>query len=379
MSHLPTALQFSNSTIVEYKDVSYSNHVRNGKKEALIQNRTTNYDDDISHIRSQTEIDCVFKYSKELKKLTDERNKELKKKHINAKELGVTSQVSKRKLTRVIENIVNTIYICGRTERQKSKLFACFLTLTLPSKQCHTDSVINKQLVRFIENLKQSKGVLNYVWKAEPQENGNIHYHLLLDKFIPKDYLQQRWNSQINKLGYVDRSKSSNPPTTRVESLRKIKNVVAYISKYMTKPENNKRPITAKLWGASRSALKMKNPKILVEEMTPYVYGQMRSILSKLKLYNGIEYMNLYTGKVFELVRNQSKTIWNMIKDHYKETKRLAWKEAFDLTEKIETFTEKQEKKLKAFREEINQKLRKIVQTEIPFPANHTTINTSII
>ena len=60
-----------------------------------------------------------------------------------------------------------------------------FVTLTLPSVQRHEDNVIKQQILKpFIEELKERYGVKYYFWKAEIQENGNIHFHLIIDHYI---------------------------------------------------------------------------------------------------------------------------------------------------------------------------------------------------
>lgn len=127
-----------------------------------------------------------------------------------------------------------------------------FITLTLPSQQRHTDKEIKSLLLnQFLIEAKKKWSMVNYVWKAEKQGNGNIHFHILTDKFIPHWELRQCWNRICNKLGYVDEfqkiHKKKNPNSTDIHSLYKIKSVYSYITKYMTKPEHrNKSKVSAK-------------------------------------------------------------------------------------------------------------------------------------
>jgi hypothetical protein len=61
--------------------------------------------------------------------------------------------------------------------------------------------------------LKQKYNVKLYLWVAEPQVNGNIHFHILIDKFIenvpePKYAkvpleLTKEWNRILDLYGYV--------------------------------------------------------------------------------------------------------------------------------------------------------------------------------
>jgi hypothetical protein len=150
-----------------------------------------------------------------------------------------------------------------------------FITLTLPSSQLHTDQLIKSEcLNQFLIEAKKKWHVNRYVWRAEKQVNGNIHFHLLVDKFIPWSELRDVWNRITNKLGYVDRYRDQlkqyhsggfkvrsdllskwdyksqvkaykigkandwhNPNSTDIHSLRHISNVKNYVIKYVSKAE----------------------------------------------------------------------------------------------------------------------------------------------
>jgi hypothetical protein len=153
-----------------------------------------------------------------------------------------------------------------------------FVTFDLPSQQVHDDNVIKKILWNsMLIELTKFHNVKNYVWRAEKQKNGNIHFHLIIDKFIKYDELRKRWNRICNKLGYVDRyrenqikfhnghfklrkellghwseenqrkayifgikSNWSSPNSTDIHSIKYVSNLKAYVTKYMTKNEQKK-------------------------------------------------------------------------------------------------------------------------------------------
>ncbi|MDR0567460.1 MAG: hypothetical protein LBG47_10590 [Prevotellaceae bacterium] len=148
-----------------------------------------------------------------------------------------------------------------------------FVTLTLPSPQQHSDLTIKSlALNQFLTEAKTLWHMDLYVWKAEKQRNGNIHFHILSNRYIPHLQLRSTWNRIINKppLQYVDtysrrmqahfssgfkpfdgdhRSLSAQrkayevnkangwtqPNSTDVHALYKVANVEAYISKYIAK------------------------------------------------------------------------------------------------------------------------------------------------
>lgn len=118
------------------------------------------------------------------------------------------SKASKRRL----QDRVTAMYRLStpRTIRtQNNKLiynFRCgFLTLTLPAKQVHSDVEIKeKALNQLMVELRKNYKVENYVWKAELQANENIHFHIVLDRYVDFYAIRRRWNRILDKLGYIE-------------------------------------------------------------------------------------------------------------------------------------------------------------------------------
>jgi hypothetical protein len=160
------------------------------------------------------------------------------------------------------------------------------LTLTLPSQQAHSDLYIKKYLLNdFLTNLRKKYNLQNYIWKGEKQDNGNIHFHLILDKYIFYKEINTMWNSILNKHGYIDEyrknqqtkhndgfyydKKNSNrwsksaqlsaykkgiatnwcqpTSTTDIHSLKKIRNAKAYLGKYITKNPDVEKEVGRKI------------------------------------------------------------------------------------------------------------------------------------
>lgn len=200
-------------------------------------------------------------------------------KNSDRKAHGNVSIQAKRKMSKALDYLLTIATEKKVFERVSGKTVifkVAFVTLTLTSKQIHPDSeIINKCLNSLLLELKKYYSVKHYLWRAEKQKNGNIHFHLVIDKFIPYYELRNRWNRIINKLGYVDRyqenmkefyksgfkvSNNKNdkrpeplqyiayqkaltsnfncPNSTDIHSTRKINNLKKYLTKYMTKNEN---------------------------------------------------------------------------------------------------------------------------------------------
>lgn len=71
-----------------------------------------------------------------------------------------------------------------------------FLTLTLSSAQVHSDRIIKEKLLQpFLRIMRRRWKVVNYVWKAEAQDNGNIHFHITTHKYIHWQEVREVWNT----------------------------------------------------------------------------------------------------------------------------------------------------------------------------------------
>lgn len=231
-----------------------------------------------------------------------EKAKENEKNLTRGKFNGYLSYKSKKQITERLEVWLNGINQHKKSKSRKKLLFnpfISFITLTLPSPQAHTDQEIKRKcLNNFILWMREQKGVLNYYWRAEPQKNGNIHFHILADKFINHLEVKERWNTIINLLNYVDvystkfqsvsfesykllrkehylkdkkrvlkayqNGKKCNwtqPNSTDIHKLQGIRNITAYITKYMTKGDES-RVIQGRLTGCSDSLRDLKQKVI---------------------------------------------------------------------------------------------------------------------
>lgn len=202
-----------------------------------------------------------------------------------------------------------------------------FITLSLPSKQMHSHGDITKKCLNlFLTNIRMKFHITNYIWKAELQKNGNIHYHLVIDKYIHHQAIRKYWNMALAKLGYLtayaetfkDLSFSEyhywrcqqnstdimknkkafkygeitqwlNPNTTDVKKPRNVKNLVSYIAKYLSKGENFKksgiyadslREFTGRLWYCSQSISKLKNVKLNFNHNTIAMFNALKKVKS---------------------------------------------------------------------------------------------------
>ena len=132
-----------------------------------------------------------------------------------------------------------------------------FVTLTLSGKQTHSDNDIKRKMLnRFLVEMRREKGINHYFWRAEPQENGNIHFHILIDKYIPWRIIRDKWNEIQGDNGYLTdfykKFLHLDPNSTDIHGLEKIKSLAGYVVKYVCKT-NSSRKIEGRIWGCSDS------------------------------------------------------------------------------------------------------------------------------
>lgn len=129
-----------------------------------------------------------------------------------------------------------------------------FVTLTLPSAQgVVTDRDLKKKVFDpFIKSMKRKHGLKSYVWRSERQFNGNLHFHLTTDSFLPYGSIRDEWNRFLSKFHFIDDFHSQHnhfsPNSTDVHSVQDINNIASYMVKYMSKsPEAHLKGVNAKL------------------------------------------------------------------------------------------------------------------------------------
>lgn len=150
----------------------------------------------------------------------------------------------------------------------KEQVRLVFITLTLSGKQRHSDQWIKKNMLElFIKRLQSNYGVKHYFWKAEVQANGNLHFHLIIDKYIDYLMISKHWNEIQRSKGYLDLYFATNghysPPSTHVRELSGMWDGIGYAMKYVSKDEH-KRPVQGAIFRFSDSLVNLEVPAIQI-------------------------------------------------------------------------------------------------------------------
>ena len=248
----------------------------------------------------------------------EENNKNLTRGDYN----GYMSPKTKAKVSEMLNNWYASIYIArkrAKKSKQVVKPYLTFATLTLPVTQFHSDNEIKRKCLNlFLIKLKEYKGIEHYFWRAEAQGNGNIHFHIICDRYIDMLWLQRHWNLALNALGYIDKFELKwghrQPPTTHIEKVTSLKDASKYVVNYMKKHEG-RRIIEGRIWGCSAELRKIKSLCAIHSEdfakfeaylqSNKYVYQKQDSAYS------------VYCGDMFLLLSKNFKSLYKELELHY--------------------------------------------------------------
>lgn len=270
---------------------------------------------------------------------------------------GKVSIQARRKVGKAIDYLLfmaNDKFLPDSACGKNYKFKIAFITLTLPSTQVHPDNTIKDVILnQLLIELKVRYKVRNYVWRAEKQKNGNIHFHLLVDKFIPWSELRDRWNRICNKLGYVERYRDqmrqfheggfklrkellskwdyksqvkayttgknndwNSPNSTDIHSLYKIHKIKEYVTKYCTKDEDNSE-VNGRLWGSNYELSDIKGANIIMDEEIKSELNEMINEF-KPKIYTG-DYFTIIYLSVHTLQQTKYQTLFKIFSNYLDE------------------------------------------------------------
>lgn len=167
-------------------------------------------------------------------------------------------------------------------------------------------------LTALLDAMRYHFGLRNYIWKIERQNNGRLHAHITLDQYIPHTWLNQFWNATLKKHGILDhyhrrfsvmtqgdyirhRLKTDHqkqrerhpshaayiesiiqayrkgceadwyrPNTTDIRSVRNIRNLAAYMVKYLSKDPNLGDGWKGRFWSCSHALSKLRSTAVQV-------------------------------------------------------------------------------------------------------------------
>lgn len=279
---------------------------------------------------------------------------------------GYMSPATKRKFRRITSTWLRSIMLYRREVKRPwdpGRAYPTMITLTLPVDQMHSDAEINRACLQpWIQMMRRDYQIDQYVWRAEAQENGNLHYHVILDKYIPKRAITLSWNQMLDNLDYRARyfgeTGSLEPPSTEVHALKeKIKDrrtgewkdvdPVDYLVDYLMdvpveeplvepapgseapprrligfyRDQNGERktyytrPITGRVWGMSDGLRTIREPK--ARASTALIMSLEDACDAGIMKRIDQEHATMYFGKVGVVLGRSHPGAWAVIKEYY--------------------------------------------------------------
>lgn len=186
---------------------------------------------------------------------------------------GKLSDNAKKKIATAIDWLLASAEekeVFQQSTKKRFKFKINFVTLTVPFSSGTTvpTKELKSELNNLLTTLRKYYELGNYVWKLEFHKSGQPHIHLTTDSFLHHATLRWLWNEQLRRRGWLENYYSEhnhyNANSTDVHSVYKIKNVAAYLTKYMCKDNELEIPEVGRIWGCSQALSKAIKAKVLL-------------------------------------------------------------------------------------------------------------------
>ena len=178
---------------------------------------------------------------------------------------GEITAGSKRRLAKCVDLMLqsNDSYTMINKRGDAYRYKVSFTTLTISSKKNITHKEAYSKLLKpFLQWLTKTMKVTQYIWKEELQERGQIHFHLIINKFIHYKIIRNKWNYLQRKNGYlndyVKEHGHYDANSTDIHGLKHVNNTKNYLLKYLLKKDKKTKKDKGKIWGASKELLNAK-------------------------------------------------------------------------------------------------------------------------
>lgn len=228
---------------------------------------------------------------------------------------GAVSEQSQRKIRLAVQWMVTLARRKYFTDPESKKVHAyrCGLvTVSLPTGNESVDPAFFRSTLisSLLDAMGHHFGLRNYIWKIERQVNGTLHAHITVDEWIPYKWLNQYWCKILDKHGllapYIDRFASMSPRDyvqyrlqndhanaakrhssfhgriksillafrknsavgwkrpncTDVHSVKNVRNLAAYMSKYLSKDPKLGDDFKGRFWACSHTLSKLRSVKV---------------------------------------------------------------------------------------------------------------------
>lgn len=168
---------------------------------------------------------------------------------------------AKKRLTKAIEALVQTCrevkcfhFVNPKDGKAVSgKYTLTFVTFTIhsPKKNIIGRDAHKQVLEPMLRWLREDWGMDRYVWKAELQKRGQLHYHLTCNVAVPWWELRDKWNGLQARAGLLDDYYAEHGDydanSTDVHSVYKVNDMAGYLKKSIFKSQSKNASVIAEM------------------------------------------------------------------------------------------------------------------------------------
>jgi hypothetical protein len=204
-------------------------------------------------LRMKVTSHAVVEYSKVGREMSTNSLKNLEevKGGLAAQDL---SDNAKKRFKKCCASLFDIATLSKLTGKRKKRVRFVFTTLTLPFGKI-SDYAAKRAFSRTLDKLKKYKFITEYVWRAEVQKRGALHFHMISTRYIPRERLRRIWSNALRATGEMDGFKEKygmkDNQGVNIKEVYSTEGAVKYIQKYLSKDSQGKRAIQGRQWGAS--------------------------------------------------------------------------------------------------------------------------------
>lgn len=231
---------------------------------------------------------------------------------------GKLSHGARKRLKQSIELLIDISPKKWFTVPSTGKRFQFQITFLTVTMSGSTKEIPDKQITKtllepLLQTLRRKYKCKSYVWRAEKQKNGNLHFHITTNQYIPYDTIRDDWNRIQNKLGLIDQFEQQhghrNPNSTDIHSVRGIRDLARYMVKYMSKEVPEHLKVFCKQWDCSKD---LKIRENICIEIDSTVHEQLCSI-------QRIKGVRTFIGDRYSIIEMRGLDIRTIIPEEWKK------------------------------------------------------------
>ena len=180
-------------------------------------------------------------------------------------------------------------------DKKSTKAYASFITLTY-GLHYPEDHLSKKHLEAFIKRIKRKYPIFQFIWVAEKQKRGAIHFHLLTPQYIDKETINKAWNGIVQKW---QRSQIENGCKQQevYPNVGKVFEAGKYMTKYMQKEGEN---IGGNMYGIDMVTRSLMEPETITLESETDLNDIAEHLSLHIKSKDAVAFTNTDFNKNFQ-------------------------------------------------------------------------------